>query len=518
MPILPRCGLRAALLASAVLLGAGPTAFLAAPASAQTVTEAQAADVAKQLQAWMSSIVGPKLPIPPDLLRVVPDGSRYRINLPIPALSPLASMQDVSGKPTEAVLSLAVKPLEGTRWRIEALDMPSRITLSPEGAAMLGSVSGVAPSPNGPKPEAEFRLRSQSITGEYDTSLATEARVEWRHEGISYAARNVGGSKEDRSTIDLSTGVTTLKPNGSGGVTIRTETQMEGYSSFSDGATGKLRVAAKRLAMRGELGALMTSQFTSIIQTVVRLAVDNQAGGMTDDGKKRQAESREGLRKVIAAMKGIMSGMTLEEIVEGLEVEAMGQGGGATKVTFGLGGTAPSDKFKAFLEVGLEGLKIAALPPDYLDLVPRSIVLRPVVGNIDVKKLTALAEEAAADDANHDALQGKLIELITKGGTELGLERLAIDLGFARLQASASAVVVAEDRYKGTGEVSITGFDALMDKAQKMPEGAMALPVMALLKGLAKTEGDRLIWRIAFSEDKKVLVNGMDISKLGGGK
>ena len=32
-----------------------------------------------------------------------------------------------------------------------------------------------------------------------DTSLASESRFEWRHEGITYVARNIGGNGEDRS-------------------------------------------------------------------------------------------------------------------------------------------------------------------------------------------------------------------------------------------------------------------------------------------------------------------------------
>jgi len=520
MPSSPRRALRAALLATAALVGASLPGPSGSHALAQAITDAQASDLAKQLQAWMASVVGPKLPIPADILKVVPDGPRYRVNLPVPALAQFATMQDTAGKPTQSLISVALRPIEGTKWRVEALDLPSVITLTPDGAAALQSTAGVAPSPSpDAKPAAEMRIRAQSASGVFDTSQTTESRFEWKHEGIVYVARNMGARGEDRSTVDVSSGSTTLRPNGSGGLTIRTDAVMEGYNALTNTAMGPMRMNMKRVRMVGELGALVTSQVTTIVQTVVGLGMDAQAAKGADpktaDAKAREAANREGLRKVIAALKGIMGGLTLEETIEGIDIEVMGQKGSAAKLVFNLGGGAPSDKFKAFLEVGLDDLKIPAVPPQYAELMPRSVVVRPSVGNIDVKALTALAEEASADNADTRAVEAKLQNLLTKGGTELGVDRLVIDLGFARLQASGAATMVAEDRFKGAGEVSMTGFDALMDRAQKLPEAGMAIPVLALLGGLAKTEGDKKIWRLTFSEDKKVLVNGMDITKIG---
>ena len=521
MLIHSRHGAKAALLASAVLFG------LSGPAGAQTRTDAQAQDLSKQLQEWMVSILGPKVPLPPNVVKVSPDGERFRINLPLPP--GLVSMQDTAGKPTDALFSAAVRPIGGTRWRVEAFDMPALAQLSPESAAALGALSGGMPNntpgnkPSGTAggpaaaPKAEFRIRSQSASGMFDTSLATESRLEWRMEGITYTAENLGGQADGRTTTDIYTGTTRLSPARGGGIDIASEGVIEGYSQVSTNATmGPMRIMAKRMQVRGELGALMTNQITNIIQTIVGLGMDAQAGG--SDPKRQEAAKKDGLRKVIALMKGIMGGLSVEETVEGLEVEMMGQRGGAGRLAVAFGSAAPTDKFKAFLEIGLDGLKVSGLPPQFADLMPRSIVLRPTIGNIDVKALTALAEEAAADNADAPAVERKFMALITTGGTELGMERLSIDLGFARLQASGTATMISQDWFKGQGEIAVTGFDALMDRAQKMPEAAQAVPALALLKGLGKTEGDRLVWRLSLTDDKKVLVNGMDLAKLGGGK
>ena len=51
-----------------------------------------------------------------------------------------------------------------------------------------------------------------------------------------------------------------------------------------------------------------------------------------------------------------------------------------------------------------------------------------------------------------------------------------------------------------------------------MEAGAASLPVLIVLRGLAKPDGGRLVWDIV-SDGPSVIVNGLDLSQLtGGGK
>ena len=65
---------RGFLLATAMAL---PLAFSPMPLSgarAADVTQAQAQDVAKQLQDWMIAMLGGQVPVPPNLIKVEPAG------------------------------------------------------------------------------------------------------------------------------------------------------------------------------------------------------------------------------------------------------------------------------------------------------------------------------------------------------------------------------------------------------------------------------------------------------------
>ena len=527
----PRRGFRGFLLASAIALPMAASPLLPPlQAYAADVTPAQAQDVAKQLQDWMSALLGGKVPLPPDLFNVTPAGELYRLTIPVPP--GFLVMQDGAGKPTNAIYTAGLRSLGGTRWGIEEFRMPAVITLSPEAAGSLATglagASGMGATPPGgkpgtaaaPAPGLEIRIRSQSATGVYDTSLKTESRMEVTTQGISVRSIGLGqANQRSEGTVDRFTGLFQLRPTASGGVDSISDWTMDGYAGVSSDPTmGEMKVTVRRIRMRGEIGALMTAQVTSALQTGIQMAMDtamqiapaNPADKLGDAGRAK-------LKTIIAALKGVMSGMVMEETIEGISLAMMGQSGSAERVLFMLGGSAPGPKFGAHLELGVDGLKVAGLPPQYADLLPRSVSVRPVVSNIDVVALTALADEAVDPKADMDAIQAKLIGLFTGNGVKVGIERLLIDLGTTKLTATGSLTPTSPMTASGQAEIAMTGYDALMDRVQKMPEAMQAIPVLALVRGLARTEGDKLVWRLAMTDDQKITVNGVDLRKLGGG-
>ncbi len=523
---------RGLLLATAVALPLALSPIAVSGAHAADVTPAQAQDVAKQLQDWMTAMLGGKVPIPPDLIKVVPAGELYRLTIPVPPA--VLQMQDGAGKPTDALYALTLRSLGGTRWGIEEFRMPSVMALSAEAAgglsAGLAGASGMAVAPPGGKsapgaaptaaPSMEIRIRSQSGTGVYDTSLKTESRLEITTQGISVRSAGLGQpGQRSEGTIDRFTGSFQLRPTASGGVDTINDWTMEGYTGLSaDPTLGEMKFSARRVRIRGELGALMTAQVTSVVQTAIQMAMDAAAQGKPANPADKLGDAgRAKLRTIIAALKGVVSGMSLEESVDGLGLSLMGQSGSAERVLFLLGGGAPDGKFGAHMELGVDGLKVPALPPQYADLLPRSVSVRPVVSNIDVVALTKLADEALDPKADMDALQAKLLGLFMGNGVQVGIERLLIDLGTTKLTASGSVTPMSPTSAKGQAEIAMTGYDALMDRVQKMPEAMQVIPVLALVRGLARTEGDKLVWRLAVTEDQKITVNGVDLRKLGGG-
>jgi hypothetical protein len=58
--------------------------------------------------------------------------------------------------------------------------------------------------------------------------------------------------------------------------------------------------------------------------------------------------------------------------------------------------------------------------------------------------------------------------------------------------------------------------DALIAEAQKNPALAQVMPFAVMARGLAKADGDKLVWDIAATQGQ-VLVNGVDVMKMMNG-
>jgi hypothetical protein len=63
------------------------------------------------------------------------------------------------------------------------------------------------------------------------------------------------------------------------------------------------------------------------------------------------------------------------------------------------------------------------------------------------------------------------------------------------------------------GRLSATGMEALMGEAGKDPALQLAMPFLVMIRGLARAEGDRLVWDMAITKDQ-ALVNGVDVMSM----
>jgi hypothetical protein len=63
--------------------------------------------------------------------------------------------------------------------------------------------------------------------------------------------------------------------------------------------------------------------------------------------------------------------------------------------------------------------------------------------------------------------------------------------------------------------VTATNFDDLIQRVNRSPELAGALPVFVFAKGIGRIVENRLVWDITY-RDGKLLVNGTDLSSMMG--
>lgn len=484
---------------------------LGAPGRATDATDDRAQAVATQLRAFLAGLSNERLQVPADLMTVVPAGDAYTVALRS-ADGPV-ERTDATGQPTTAWATATVRPEDATKWRIDSLSFPSAFRLSADGARALAALVPREPGAVAVgAPSMEWRVRSQSASGLFDTALASDSSLEFRMEGIASDTKNVGSAMDTQLTIDRIAGRYLMHPTKAGGVDYSGEATMDGYASVSNNPNvGPIQFNANHIAVRGEIGSMMLGLIGDLIRSVVALGLDANTNTFQDDKAARTA-----VRRAISALRGVMTGMRLEEIFEGVDIESGAVRGSADRLGVAFGGEAPGDTMKAYMEISAGGLKIVGLPPNAADFVPRSFVVRPTVANIDLKALTQLADDANADDADPDLMKLQLMGLFTTGGVRVGFEHLDVDLGYASMTGSGEATVVGPNAVQGTADIAITGLDALMRRAQTLPDPAQAMAVLAMAKGFGKVQGDKTVWHIALSPGNKVTINGMDI--MGGKK
>ena len=95
------------------------------------------------------------------------------------------------------------------------------------------------------------------------------------------------------------------------------------------------------------------------------------------------------------------------------------------------------------------------------------------------------------------------------------METLAFDLGPAAVIGTGQVTMLSPSTWQGKALVTATGFDELTTQARTNPDLQQALPVLIMMRGVAKPDGKKLVWDIV-SDGPKITVNGLDLSQLGG--
>lgn len=197
--------------ATATLLAGAFAAGLCAVAPgarADEVSAEGAEQLEQQVHDWLASLLGPQVDIGEHPLQVAADGDHYTVELPY--ISPLGGLGiTAEGNPFTASL----KPLEGGRWAIDDMRIPSPLRLSyPIPAAANGGVPGTG--------LFTAKVGSQDQHGVFDPSFATPSH--WDIMLKDYSSKVDRGADKGTSavTIDEMTGHVTIDPAEDGRVNI----------------------------------------------------------------------------------------------------------------------------------------------------------------------------------------------------------------------------------------------------------------------------------------------------------
>jgi hypothetical protein len=496
-----RAGFRTTVLWAALLAG---TALSAPGASAATATEDQARAVERELHDWLQGLLGGAVAAPERPVQLTPEGGDYALVIPLG---------------TDAAITGHLTPQDDGRWLLTSLKIPSPATFT---------LSVPSPAKDGQPPvpteqAVQISVARQETTGVLDPTYRTASSLQQRYEGMQV---NVSGGELKRSTQTAhSTSQTTLTPVADGRFDLTSTAAFDGYVMDTQDKGLAIHVAADRGRATAQLSGISSDQGPALLRSSIAFVAEtladvNNAGGNPDRfTTEQQARLRTGLRAVVEALDGFASGMQAEYQVEGLQAQAGGFTGIARRASVGFGGSTPDGVLTTYLDLGVEGLSIPGLlsglnvPPQYADLIPTDVHVRPTLTGIGTNELLGLGRQALdAMDQGRQPAPPDPGPLFAHGGIVAGVDAVSFNLGPTKFagRGTVTFTAPAPDAFTGQGQVTATNFDALMDRAKRDPTMRQALAVLTFAKGIGRNDGDRLVWDITW-QDGKALVNGVDV-------
>jgi len=471
-------------------------------AHAEDIGPAQAQNLQQQLQAWLSGLLGPGVTLPALPWQITGEHDHYLITWPISGLD---------NKP-DAVVSASVRPLDAGRWSLD------RVTAPAAGTFTITVPDTGKGNPQGPVKVA-FSIGSQEIRGMLDPGLTTPSML---HTDLGHLTVATDGPTEhqeqhiDRYLVD-----TSLMPGRNGRLDLSANATISGWQSAAQMGDGKpIAMAVETLHARGLIEGVDRDRVAGLITALGSFIGALPAEPAPPDHKAPlPPQARAQLRLMIAALQDVLTGVSLQEDLDGLKVEVAGTGGISLQhVRLGLGGEAPEGRLHLWIDLGLDGLDSPTLPPRLVNLLPRHVEIRPSVSGVQTADLRKLLTDASQGDADGASMKPDLMAIFANGGIDVGLEALSFDLGPAKFEGRGKVTVLAPGIWRGRAHVDATGFDELLAQAHNDTDIQQALPILIMLRGLAKPDGTRLVWDIESDGATSVKVNGIDLSQLGSDK
>ncbi len=469
-------------------------------ARADNIGPDQAKALQQQLKDWLASLL-PGVTMPDTPLQITGEGDHYRVTWPIPGLD----------SPGGVAVTALVKPLDNGRWSIDALTVPDTANFT---VTMPDAIDKAAGGPT----KVEMKVGKQDLHGVIDPALTTPSTMQFDARDLAVNTDSPTQHQEQR--IDRYAAATRLQPTANGRLDLDLEATMEGWKSAAR-VNGDAAVAfgARQMNASGKINGVNRDRVARLVSSITTL-IKTLPPGVLNNGDKTDlpAATRAQLHDLIGDLSDVLTSVRLQESVDGLQVEVAGMGGvGLQHLLVGFGGEAPDGRLHIWFDIGLDELNTPSLPPAMTAFLPHHFALRPSLSGVQTADITKLALDATAANADDKQLQPDIDAIFAHGGVDVGLETLAFDIGPAKVEGVGHLVALSEKSWRGEARLSATGFDKLTEQAKSTPELQQALPFLVMLRGLARPDGERLVWNIV-SEAGSLTVNGVDLSQLAGGK
>ncbi|HVZ09352.1 hypothetical protein [Rhodopila sp.] len=458
-------------------------------AEAPVTTEAATSQLSAVLSLLTAGALGTR-DNPPQVTR---DGDIFVVQVPLPALD----------GPAPRTLSARAQPLGGGVWEILSASIP------PTGTFTLSTPG--APLPNS---QVTYSIGHQTITGRIDPSLAQPSPFNIALKDVTITTHT--NSDQATQTIGQQTlkGALTGEPDHR--VTLRAQgTVTDWHVSSRDHAGGTSLTRIQSAASSFELEGLDDTK-AERLRAALRALAETAHADKGEAAKRKQwtDQQRSLLNAALDALQGMLNRVNIQQTAQGFHLQAAsGTVGDIGLVRFGLSGESRNDRLGAEVDLALHDLTLDSIPADLAGYVPSLLKVRPVLAGVRTSALIRLLHHAI-EGADPASMQDEALAILREPGVQLGFEDVSIIAGPLHIQGTGHMLPAPAATPGLEAHLEAQGVDATLAHIQTNPDTRKALPLILLAKGMARTEGDRLVWDVRF-ENGTVTVNDVPFGPSG---
>jgi hypothetical protein len=427
-------------------------------------------------------LLAPRDPPP----QVTHDGDLYRVRVPIPALA----------EPPDAAVDATARPLEAGVWDITALTLPQ--------AGVLNTPAQAAAAPG----MLTFAIGQQTFHARIDPTLATPSPFKAQLGKITIRTENAPQHTEQ--TIEQYSTDGTLSGDGHGRMNAHALGALTNWliTGAGDKPSDSFRLSMRSAAIRYNVEGLDRARAEHL-----RATLQNRPPAAPTANLTLSPAGRERLHAMIDEFGALLTRFDIDETIQGVHFEAAGTSKVEIgSVRLGLAGDSRDGRMSAHLDISVADPSANMVPPDYAALMPHRVTIRPAVSGVRSEALMQWLRDATAEGSDATALQTRAMALLSDPQAHVGVESLAIETGPLTVQGSARVIALPGNTPGYTVHLTASGLDAMMATLQGNPKAMQIIPMIFLAKGMAKPQGDSLVWDIAYANGA-VTVNNVPLAQ-----
>lgn len=466
----------------------------AVPAKTQTIGSETDALKTGLLQVVSIASLG-MLTVRPEAASVTRDGADYQVRMPLAGMA----------APPDAAITAVARPAERGRFDIPSITFPSSWTL--ETILTNGTPSRIA-----------FTIGKQSSSARIDPTPAAESS--YNADFGNVRLQTFQADQQADQTIDRFASDGTIAALPGGRISFSTQSRGSGFHMLGHGAAGvSSDTSARAMAGHFSVDGLDRVQGTRLLAAARALIAGAPVARPSGPGQPAEAPAfaaspaqRRQLRAAVDAAPGLLNRIEVDETIQNVRFRVV-TGTGPAEATVGdlrvsMIGSAVQDRLNARLGISADAIATPNVPVGTAELMPHHIDLKAVLAGIRIGPLIALLRAATDVRPNSGQLQAQAIALLDDPGARIGVEALSFDFGPLAVTGSARLRPRANAGLGGEIHIAARGVDAFLAQLPSQPALQQALPMIFLVKGIARTQGDSLVWDINLG-DGPLTVNGI---------